>query len=535
MSIEKVIKKEKISSTFKDKKRDYLRIIKHISSQSQLTNSRILSDFTDNMVKKFIGTYHSIEEEVNKEELFSNNNNRVILTRAYCAYITSESIIQELPSNGNNIMSNTEDLELIKSDLITKKNSDYSLIHNLFDNYVNYLMNSSEPLNHSTKEFFQEYQKQALNLIHELADKQTLEKIHTINWDISEKQVDTNIDRNYNSVEDNKNLIEGITKKGDSDPESKLKVPLQRLVIPENEVLSKKEIIGDRSIIEELEYAVDCLLFYDFVKKMNPLKDKNVHSNFLNRFLLQGGAGTGKSSVAKYIVNYAENICKEEGIDLMVTKLDQKSHWKSGDYIKLKYQLSQLSEDNRLYLVFQDEIDQMLGVKAGNEDNLPMVQEFDQFCEGHYQNRGNYLIIGTINDLTNLRSTTSSRFQKYNWEGARTEEDIGRLIKLKLGQGLRSGFIKIGDKDIKKLSNLAYNNELNGRDITYACNQISKRSFKRERIREIRTSSVSYEDKISALNNNFRVIKFREVEEIFSQYITEIKNTLYSSEEFKLK
>ena len=87
--------------------------------------------------------------------------------------------------------------------------------------------------------------------------------------------------------------------------------------------------------------------------------------------------------VCHYIIDYAEKFSKKTGIEIMVTKFDIKNHWKDGSFKKLVSQFEKIIENNKLYLIFQDELDGMLKERQDG-DNIDVINEMNKFLDGEY-------------------------------------------------------------------------------------------------------------------------------------------------------
>jgi len=133
--------------------------------------------------------------------------------------------------------------------------------------------------------------------------------------------------------------------------------------------------------------------------------------------------GEGKNMVCHYIINYAERVNETTKGNLIVTKFDSDSSWKNGSVLKLKSQFDQFANENKLFLIFEDEVSKLLRERGGvnDQDKEDVVLEFQSFLDGAYLNKGNYLIIATTNKYTDLPAAIRRRFEVKSWKVQRIQ------------------------------------------------------------------------------------------------------------------
>ncbi|MBI5390302.1 hypothetical protein HZB02_02340 [Candidatus Woesearchaeota archaeon] len=308
--------------------------------------------------------------------------------------------------------------------------------------------------------------------------------------------------------------------------------PLAYLAIPPNKVLPRERIIGDQDMIAYLERMVKCLFMYNPIVGRNPMREKKI---FQNKVLLQGDPGEGKGAVSFYLINFAEQLNKRIGSDLLVTSFSIDSSFEDGKIQKLKSQFHQLTTAKRPFFIYEDEIDGLL--KSDDESHqkkadLQVALEFNKFLDGQYPDNGNYFFLANLNNVRNLRGSTRRRFEVLHWKGATTKEEKATLLSYKLEDGIRAGYVHVSQTQIQKLGSLAYESGLSGADITKVCEKACSDSFRWDHLIDIKNQEQDYEQQLDAIDHNHDIVTFEKLSQALLQEVDHRETALKSSRNY---
>lgn len=262
---------------------------------------------------------------------------------------------------------------------------------------------------------------------------------------------------------------------------------------------------------------VDCLMLYDPQTKKNPAVAKKL---FNPRLLIKGLPGGGKGMVMNYTVDYAESQAMQLGQDLLVTSFNVQSSYVDGSIQKFKSQIQQIINENRLFLLYQDEIDDLLLDESQHRrdaDKHQVRKEFNKFTDGAYPNNGNYLLLSSINDINNLSKDNMSRFYHIHWEGAVSAEDKAKLLAYKLEEGIEKGYVQLNKEAFKQFGKAAYDYKLTGRDINTIASKLLADSFDWQRINELHELKGDYAKQLAAVDAMYRPITANQVYQAVEQ------------------
>lgn len=243
---------------------------------------------------------------------------------------------------------------------------------------------------------------------------------------------------------------------------------------------------------------------------------------FNNKFILQGMPGEGKGAVSFYIINYAEQLNARVQGDLHVTCFDIDSSYEDGKIQKLKSQFQQIVSQNRLFLIYEDELNGMLKQESPahqKKSDLQVIQEFNKFLDGQYPDKGNYLLLGNVNDLSDLSLANRSRFAIRNWQGAVTQEQKATLFGFKLEQGRQAGYVQISEKDIAQLGELAVQHGLSGRNITHISDKVCADTFRWDNLADIYEMRHDYAGQLQRIDELHHRITFADIERELLEFV----------------
>lgn len=474
----------------------------------------------------FSSTFHAIDEQVEKElaSFFYGSSN---MNKLYAAYVAARVVFADVSAGSNSELMRGEKLE---NKLIKNESNSFSLVKNTLEKFADYLSESSRDPKDSVKNYFAEVSNQTNRAVKGNLSNEKYNELKDIHWKICTYQVEGLEEIKFKEPKivkksSNKNVNSHTTSE-----ESNIVKPLVYLNVPKDKVLSRDEIIGDKSIITDLERSVVSLLAYNPKFGNNPMKEK---AQFLNRAILQGTAGTGKGAVSFYIMNYAKRLSEKLNKDLMITSFDINSTYLDGNITKLKHQMNQICEENRPFFIFQDEIDGILrsdeNVQNKNKNSKhDVIQEFNKFLEGEYLNKGNYMILGNVNNIQNLSPSNKRRFEVINWKGAISKEEKGKLFEYKLGS--KANLTK---SELLKLGELGVSYNLSGGDITLICDKARSDLFNWNNIEEIFNLEDSYESQLKFIDSLQGELRYQDIEKATMGFKENIENANIDSLKFQ--
>jgi hypothetical protein len=467
-----------------------------------------LTDLVDNYCSLFAAISKGVEKISSHEPCIEKTSNKNDILVAYSLNIAAITVTKDLESmiDEGAVRMNIRDTAEIEPDKVFEwRKTNYSNTKNALESMVKYVMDSSKSHVDALKDFFEEYSLILNQNIISKTDKNDYQDLSKIKWEIGTYKIS-----GLNQIKLDNDNKQSITTNDDN----KFHTPLQPLIIPENEILPKDRIIGDRSIIDKLEQMITLLFCYNPKTGMNPYLDDD--KMYKSACMLEGMPGGGKGAVCYNTINYAQKLNQALPSNLFVTEFVVDSSWVDGSILKLKSQFKQIIDDNKIYLIFQDEIERLIKSNKGGSDsshNKDVQYELQKFLEGAYKNKGNYLLLATTNKFNSLPLAIRNRFELYSWEGAQTAEEKADLYKFKLEKGIERGYVEVNDSDLKRLGQLAYEEELSGRNITRICMSAKQNNYNYDGIvNVIRLRDQSYEQQIKEKNKLFGKITFETLE-----------------------
>ncbi|MFT4303800.1 MAG: AAA family ATPase [Candidatus Woesearchaeota archaeon] len=482
-----------------------------------------LGDIALNSGKLFTGSMHCVYEKMRDFSAGLSNSSEIL--NVYSAHIASRIMVQDSEDSGmdRKVRTLVKESFLKEKNLVDKSKTEYTTIRVALENMVDYLLESPMSPKDSIQDYFKEYSNQSLGILQQISGSRLFDRLKDIKWNIGPYQV-SGLDQFVTSNEK--------VKSADKQDKGTFHTPLEYLHIPKEKVLPRDRIVGDPQIITDLERAAKCLMLYNPEVGKNPMKERKM---FRNKIILSGMPGEGKTAVAFYIIDYAEKLSKALDSNLLVTNFDIDSSYKAGGIQKLKSQLHQIESSRRPIFIFEDEIDGLLKAespKMQDKDDNQIIQEFNKFLDGQYQDVGNYILLSTLNNIHNLNPANRSKFHVIPWVGARTSDDKSTLFQFKLEEGIKAGYVKISDNDIKRFGNLAFENSLSGRDITRICEQLCSDSFLWENLSEIYKHRSNYATQVSLIDQMHSEIKSETIENEILRFVEHRSQSDLDSDRF---
>ncbi|MFH1307728.1 MAG: AAA family ATPase [archaeon] len=528
--IKKVVDDEIFEHHIRSARIKYRNLLSSLSEKSRAAGTGVdsLPDIVRDTSMLFGGSLHLVEEEFRKDSGLNTIRSRDDLLILYSAYIASRVASQDaertVGQGGTNSL--VQGKKKLDKQLVERGKTEFSTVKMALEGMVEHVIGSKGSPFQSIVDYFSEYSNQVNVELSGALQKGELEKISQIQWTIGPYDVD-----GLHAViaASNGNSSSNIQVR----EKQQFNTPLKYLKIPDDKRLAKDRIVGDQETITYLERMVRCLFLYDSNIDRNPMRDARI---FQNAILLQGLHGQGKGAVSYHSIDFAEQLNDRLGGNLLVTKFDIDSSYVDGRIQKLKSQFHQISSERRIFLVYQDEIDGMLEDRKsanGQNSNQDVVQEFNKFLDGEYPNKGNYLLIGNINDVGNLRATHQSRFNIINWQGPTTEEQYFSLWKYKLEKGVREGYVSVSDGDLKQLGNLSMKYVLSGRDVTKICERAIGDSFSWDKLGEVHELRGDYQRQIQHIPSLFKRIDYSNLQGRVNNFVEHKERAHKDSQEYR--
>jgi len=500
---------ENFESLSRSKYNHLFRVLNNFAKREQSSNQDFSNELTD-MVERYSGLFTSVVEAVNTK--FSDNSWADLVQKKndflliYGQNVASKAILKDLESLLEENQSSSQTLTESKafdSKYVIWGETSYTSMRVALEGMIEHCSDSKNYAE-SMRDFFSGFANATDALLRSKLRKEIYDGVRVIKWKIGPHDID-----GLKKIVLPKN---GSSKKTVEKREhEQFYTPLQDLVVPA--ALPKTRIIGDKSIITELERMVRCLFLYNASVGKNPMSEAE---KFEQRLLIEGMPGGGKGEVCHYLVNYAKELNENLNSNLKITCFGFESSYVDGSIQKLKSQFKQIGNEERIFLVFQDEIDQILqekrqGKEASNND---VIKEFQKFLEGQYVNKGNYIVLATSNEYLKLPLAIRQRFYTYHWKGAQTEQEKSTLFQYKLEDGVEQGYIHIEPEEFQQLGGMADKLGLSGRDITRICKMVKSEAFIWDSLGEVYKLKDDYEaqiKKIAEINNpvDFNQIKSR--------------------------
>ncbi|MBD3355111.1 AAA family ATPase [Candidatus Woesearchaeota archaeon] len=507
-----------------NKYRSLFSVIKNtVQSAGKKENIKELSDVVNNYSRLFSSAVGCVEGQFKHDSLLNLTGSKDNLLAAYSATIASKTVLNDLESAlENNIQTHSQNLEPIKNfDNVSFKwgETSYATVRRALEGVAEYCISSKKNPLESMKEYFVGYSNNVNKKIKSKINNAVYQKIQEIKWKIGPYQVDglkpIILPKNGKS---SKRIEERETEQ--------FYTPFQNLVI--EDILSKDRIIGNQKIITDLERMIRCLFLYNKKQGKNPMTAKE---KFQQKILIEGKKGEGKGEVCKYLIDYATNINKTLGSNLKVTFFEFESSYVDGSIQKLKSQFKQISNSDTLYLIWQDEIDQILEEKGTGRDssNTDIIKEFQKFLQGQYINKGNYMILATTNEYLKLKPAIRDRFYPYVWEGAKTQNQKAVLFKYKLEDAIQADYIKLKESELNTLGKIAFDYHVSGREITNICSKVKAEAFRWDDLKQVFDLRNDYQAQLAKIDEINNTVGFQEIKRELAFLIKNKKTAIQDS------
>lgn len=428
------------------------------SKFNRSSDSYKIGDMIEKLIGWYGGIYNSLKSKLESDRKYIKNGDEFY--RLYFTYIASEGVRQIMDGNGESILTNTRQSIIPINFNIPLNKTDYSTLQKVIKGICNTSLKGNSLVNVGTgiKRYFEMLSSYAVDGINEPQNsnlRKSYEGVEVIGKGFKVKGIKKPIVIN----KENNHIQEKEDYKG-----------LEDVLFKQ---VSRNEIVSNEKGINLVEDTLPALMHFNPKTKSNFFGD-----DFIQYVLLSGYSGTGKTMIANYAMTLAKNKAKNNGIPLSIVQLNFEDTYQDKPVLNLRKQLNDITEGNRAYIVFIDEIDTKIPNRNNNlrEYKRDVVGEFLKFRgEAGYINRGNYLMIATTNATNNIDPAILQVFTKVEVPGPLTAEDKAKVLYKNLLKGMSIGYIKINDSDWPKIGGLLEQYNLNGRDIK----EISKESKKK--------------------------------------------------------
>lgn len=446
----------------------------------------------------FAATYNAVKQKINEDKVF-NVHIPEDFKREFYVYCGADAVIQALDRNSSSTMQKVREYDKPAPDMnIDYKTRDYITISEIIQNLSKYITDYAQidDLGSYVKSYFKYVQENAFNMLTMPGTNNYQDCVKKLK--IIGKGFEINGLKKRSSNDTSKTKEEK-----QSSEEDIFSVDLKE--IKPQRPLEKNDIFGNDDALTCVENSVASLLAYDTKKRLNPYL---LDGGFNQLILLVGDSGTGKTMIMEYAVSLADKISKENKIDFLPVKMDFSSHFQDGPIKILKYQLSSITNDNRPYIVFLDEMEGKFPSRT-DENSLrfeqKLITEFLDFTNGlSYNNKGNYVIIGATNLAENIDKAIKSRFKRGTFvcNGPRTKEEKAKVLYNNLVPGINGGYVKINN--LADIAEEAVKAGLSGRGLMQCANDVLEKS----RVNHYPKNfySFSFEDKLSVIKSHHRVV-----------------------------
>lgn len=472
-------------------------------SRGDDSQAREISDIVDKYARLFSAVVHSIEDTFGQDSdlgLLTPSTRDDFLV-AYSANIAAKTVAKDLEASLETFPHATakvlDSRQPFDQNVFSWGQPSYSTVKLALEGMVKHAINSGKHPLQSLKDYFSMYANLTNRQIRTRIDKEAYDIFKDVKWKIGNYELDglTPI-----VIANNGTSTKPVAKI----ERTQFYTPFQYLHLDKSELLPRSRIVGDQNVITYLERMVRCLFMYDPKVGKNPMKAKK---KFQQHVLLAGMPGSGKGKVNEYLVDFAEQFNEKVGSDLMVTQLEFDSSFMDGSIQKLKSQFRQVGEGKRIFVIYQDEIDQKFAEKGHGREtsNNDVIKEMQKFMQGQYENKGNYLILAATNQYGRLPAAIRSRFYKVSWQGAVTPQQKGTLFKYKLEPGAEAGYVPISNEEYAELGKLAHSHNLSGRDVDTICKKLMADAFRWDNLGKVWGLRGDYDaqlDMIDQINND---------------------------------
>lgn len=407
-------------------------------------------DLVKNTIARYGAVYGSMKTKFNNMRT-QNSRQEDEFLRLYWTYISSEGCLSFL-RNGDEHQSMIYALERTPVNFsLTLDSTDQSTLSDALSNYSRFILNSSSP-NHIKRDSVKYFEFLSRYAVGKMDNPLLAEHLEMYKDSVV-------IGKNFkvDGIKKPKAQLPGRRQAAEGQ-DSNFKKGLEEITL---KPVKKEEIVGNKEGIELIETEIPCLLHYDPNEKRNPF------FGFRQYILFAGKSGTGKTMLARYAMTLAGDIAEKNKKQLAMVKLNFEDRWQCGPLENIRDQLTEISEGNRIYIVFVDEIDTKIpsrtgGAREGYKNDV--VGEFLRFRgEGDYINRGNYILIGTTNEPKKLDPAILSVFGIEELSGPVTAAEKVQVLYNSLTKGISQGYVKI--KDWETIGKLLLEYGMTGRDI----------------------------------------------------------------------
>jgi len=406
--------------------------------------------------KKIIGIYGGIYGAMKSKmkDARSDVKNEDEFLRAYWAYVAAEGCLDILGKVNTTTLVRTAGLKRMPVDFnLTLNSTDQNTLVDVLKHFYKFVINSASPESVTQDirlyfEFLSNYARERMEepLLSRFRDQYkdivVIGKNFKVDGIKERKKPARQSNADYGSVQDSfKKGLEEIT----LDP------------------VRREEIVGNQGAIELVETEVPCLMHYDPKEKRNPFR------GFQQYLMFVGKSGAGKTMLARYAMTAAKEIADKCQKPVSLVKLNFEDKFQCGPLDNIRNQLTEICEGNRVYIVFIDEIDTKIPSRTGNLTQgykNDVIGEFLRFRGGgDYINKGNYIVIATSNEPSEVDPAILRVFNVQELPGAVTPSEKVKILYNNLLPGIRIGYVQVADDEWETIGKMLAEYGLMGGDI----------------------------------------------------------------------
>jgi AAA+ superfamily predicted ATPase len=379
-----------------------------------------------------------------------------VVLRNYMAYIASEGVLQTLSDSSNTTLVKKTSSARTPSKFNPRYNlSDQSTLSDIIKLYKEHLggVRTLERLSPDIQSFFEYVSEQTIDNL--LAPKcagysNQFKDIAVIGKALGKTFRVEGIKRKETG---------NVVSKGDTRDENvEHRRGLEEVAL---EPVFRDSIVGNEGGKLLVDTEIPCLMFYDPVEQRNPFR------GFMQYLLFKGKKGTGKTMLAKYAMTLANDIAKQNGKPFSLVKLEFEDRFQCGPIDNIRYQLTQISQGNQIYVVFIDEIDTKIPSRKGNgkdDYKKDVIGEFLRFRgNAGYINRNNFVIVATTNKPNDIDPAILDVFDTVEVAGPVTISEKTQVLYNNLLPGIRRGNVIV--ENWETIGRSLMSHDFTGRDI----------------------------------------------------------------------
>ncbi|MBW2981525.1 AAA family ATPase [Candidatus Woesearchaeota archaeon] len=449
------------------------------------------SEFAKKVIGIYGGIYNAMKTKMRDEREDKKNQDEFF--RAYWTYIAAEGCLDILGKTNSSLMVKSMGRRIPAEFNLGLSMTDNSTLGDALKHYYKFILNSlsAENVNRDTKAYFQFLS----NVAAEKMEGPLLSRYKEKYKDI------TIVGKNFKveGIKESKKKL-ATKSQGKAETPENFNKGLEEITL---KPVKREEIVGNQEAIDLVETEVPCLMYYDPQERRNPFE------GFQQYMLFAGRSGTGKTMLARYAMTIASEIAEKSKKPVSLVKLNFEDKFQCGPLENIRNQLQQINDGNRIYIVFVDEFDTKIPSRTGDMSQgykNDVIGEFLRFRgDGDYINKGNYIVIATTNDPSNIDPAIMRVFNFKELPGPLSASEKVKVLYNNLLPGIQKGYVTVDKEDWEPIGKMLVEYDLMGGNIVNIARQA------REKYRKIS----------SKLGDNSYNLRATEVEGLVGEVISQ--------------